>query len=90
MRWRGSVTEAPLAKNVTAKTGALTNVSNLAGFVTTQSGTRVPFVIFANMLTYPDQIREQLKYHRIAKPSLKYERFILEKIYSEQVMGRDF
>ncbi|MCR5536257.1 MAG: D-alanyl-D-alanine carboxypeptidase/D-alanyl-D-alanine-endopeptidase [Succinivibrio sp.] len=88
MRWRGSVREAPLAKNVTAKTGSLTNVSNLAGFVTTQSGVRVPFVIFANMLTHPEQIREQLKYHRIAKPSLKYERYVLEQIYAEQGLTR--
>lgn len=90
LKWRGSVREAPLAKNVTAKTGALQNVSNLAGLVTTKSGVRVPFVVFSNSLSYPENIRDQVRFHRIAQPSLKYERYVLENIYNEKVMGRDF
>ncbi|MBO6258715.1 MAG: D-alanyl-D-alanine carboxypeptidase/D-alanyl-D-alanine-endopeptidase [Succinivibrio sp.] len=90
LKWRGSVREAPLAKNVTAKTGALQNVSNLAGLVTTRSGVRVPFVVFSNSLSYPEKIRDQVRFHRIAQPSLKYERYVLENIYNEKVMGRDF
>lgn len=90
LQWRGSVHEKPLAKNVTAKTGALTNISNLAGVLTTKSGVRVPFVIFTNAISLPQRQRDAVKYHRMASPTLRYERYVLERIYDEQAMGRDF
>lgn len=80
---RGSVQNPPLVKNVTAKTGTLQNVSNLAGFMTTASGKRKAFVLMANGLTFPPNIRQALKAHRIASPHYKFERQILEQIYRE-------
>lgn len=80
---RGSVQNPPLVKNVTAKTGTLQNVSNLAGFITTASGKRKAFVLMANGLTFPPRIRQELKAHRIASPHYKFERQILEQIYHE-------
>lgn len=90
LRWRASTYEAPLNGNVQAKTGSLTNVSNLAGFITTQSGARVPFVVFSNSLTYDERTRDRVKYRRIASPHYRYERYLLENIYYEKVFGRDF
>lgn len=90
LQWRGSVHQAPLANNVIAKTGTLTNISNLAGVLTTKSGKRVPFVFFTNGISLPQRQREAVMYHRIASPTLGYERYVLEQIYNEKVMGRDF
>ena len=80
---RGSVQNPPLVKNVTAKTGTLQNVSNLAGFITTASGKRKAFVLMTNGLTFPPSVRQALKAHRIASPHYKFERQILEQIYRE-------
>ena len=81
---RGSVQNKPLVRNVTAKTGTLQNVSNLAGFMTTASGKRKAFVLMANGLTFPPNIRSLLKAHKIASPHYKFERAILEQIYYER------
>ncbi len=78
---RGSVQMPPLVKNVTAKTGTLQNVSNLAGFMTTASGQRKAFVVMVNGLTFPPKIREALKAKRIASPHYRFERAVLEEIY---------
>ncbi|MDY6322758.1 MAG: D-alanyl-D-alanine carboxypeptidase/D-alanyl-D-alanine-endopeptidase [Succinivibrio sp.] len=90
MHWRGSVNQPPLKGNVTAKTGSLTNTSNLAGFLTTKSGARVPFVIFSNNISLPQRQRDAVKYHRMASPTLGFERYVLEQIFNEKVMGMDF
>ncbi len=90
LHWRGSTINKPLAHNVIAKTGTLQNVSNLAGFVRTKSGQLSPFVIFTNAITYSQKIRDQVKYRRIASPHYAYERYLLENIYDEKAMGRDF
>lgn len=81
---RGSVQMPPLVKNVTAKTGTLQNVSNLAGFMKTASGQRKAFVVMVNGLTFPPKIRQALKAKRIASPHYKFERAVLEQIYREQ------
>lgn len=90
LHWRASTKNPPLGKNVAAKTGSLQNVSNLMGFMRTKSGTRVPFVFYTNSLSYDQKTRDLVKYHKIASPHLGYERYILEQIYDEKVMGRDF
>lgn len=81
---RGSVQMPPLVKNVTAKTGTLQNVSNLAGFMTTASGQRKAFVVMENGLTFPPKIRAALKAKKIASPHYRFERAVLEQIYHEQ------
>ncbi len=88
MQWRASTVNPPLKEHVIAKTGTLQNVSNLAGFVVTQSGGLAPFVLFENSITYSQRVRDQVKAHRIASPHLGYERYVLEKIYNEQAVER--
>ena len=90
LHWRASTKNPPLAKNVTAKTGTLANVSNLMGFMTTKSGRRVPFVMYTNAISFDQKTRDLVKYHRIASPHLGHERYILENIYNEKTMGQDF
>lgn len=45
---RGSLTQAPLANNLIAKTGALKGVYNLAGFMQNAKGEQIAFVQFIN------------------------------------------
>lgn len=45
---RGGLIQAPLVKNVIAKTGSLKGVYNLAGFMTNARGEKVAFVQFIN------------------------------------------
>ena len=90
LHWRASTKNPPLAKNVTAKTGTLANVSNLMGFMTTKSGKRIPFVMYTNAISFDQKTRDLVKYHRIASPHLGHERYILENIYNEKTMGQDF
>lgn len=90
LHWRGSTRNPPLAKNVTAKTGTIQNVSNLMGFMKTKNGVRIPFVFYTNSISYDQKTRDLVKYHRIASPHLGYERYVLEKIYDEKIMGKDF
>lgn len=90
LHWRASTRNPPLAKNVTAKTGTLANVSNLMGFMHTKSGKRVPFVVYTNSISFDQKTRDLVKYHRIASPHLGHERYILEQIYDEKTMGIDF
>ena len=90
LHWRASTRNPPLAKNVTAKTGTIQNVSNLMGFMHTKSGKRIPFVFYTNSISYNQKTRDLVKYHKIASPHLRYERYVLEQIYDEKIMGKDF
>ncbi len=90
LHWRASTINPPLKLNVIAKTGTLQNVSNLAGFIRSKSGSLLPFVMFTNAITYTERMRDQVRFKRTASPHLAYERYVLEHIYNEEVMGRDF
>ena len=90
LHWRASTKNPPLGKNVAAKTGTLQNVSNLMGFMRTKSGVRVPFVFYTNSISFDQRTRDLVKYHKIASPHLGYERYVLEQIFDEKVMGKDF
>ena len=83
---RGSVMKPPLLKNVTAKTGTLNGVSNLAGFMTSKNGKLIPFVYFMNNLSYDDVTKRKLATKKIAKPHYAHERRILEAIYNEETV----
>lgn len=83
---RGSVMKPPLLKNVTAKTGTLNGVSNLAGFITTNTGKLVPFVYFVNNLSYDEKTRQKIEAHSIAKPHYPHEKMVLESIYNEEII----
>ena len=47
-------------------------------------------MIFTNAISLPPKQRDAVKYHRMANPALGFERYVLEQIYQEKVMGRDF
>ncbi|WP_051621704.1 D-alanyl-D-alanine carboxypeptidase/D-alanyl-D-alanine-endopeptidase [Ruminobacter sp. RM87] len=81
---RGSLMKAPLLKNVTAKTGTLDGVSNLAGFLKDNKGRTVPFVYFMNNLSYDEKTRQMIHAKRISKPHYPHERMILEAIYNDR------
>ena len=89
MRYRASARDKPLAGRVIAKTGTLQNVSNLAGFVRSRSGTLVPFVIFTNAITYDQRTRDRVKHRRMTSPHYGYEKHVLLSIYNgEPVTAR--
>src|SRR5574344_1906330 len=75
---------------VADETGTLQNVSNLMGFMRTKSGVRVPFVFYTNSISFDQRTRDLVKYHKIASPHLGYERYVLEQIFDEKVMRKDF
>lgn len=84
LHWRASSFDAPLKEHVIAKTGTLQNVSNLAGFVKSKSGSLIPFVMFTNSISYDQRTRDKVKYRRMASPHYKYEKHVLLTIYNEQ------
>ncbi len=55
LQYRGGLHEAGLDGKVSAKTGSLQGVYNLAGFITTSSGARVAFVQFLSGYAVPPQ-----------------------------------
>ena len=50
LQYRGGFTEAGVNGKVSAKTGSLKGVYNLAGFMTTANGQKVAFVQFISAL----------------------------------------
>ena len=46
--------------------------------------------MFNNSITYSERTRDMVKYRRAPSPHYAYERYVLENIYHERVMGRDF
>lgn len=84
MRFRKSVVNYPLQFNVIAKTGTIHNVKNLAGFVKSEKGNLIPFVIFTNGLS-PD--KSELKYiseNKTLWPNFEFEKRVLQYLYMEQ------
>ncbi len=55
LRYRGGLHEAGVNGKVSAKTGALQGVYNLAGFITTASGQRMAFVQFLSGYAVPPE-----------------------------------
>lgn len=55
LQYRGGLHEAGLDGKVSAKTGSLQGVYNLAGFITTSSGARVAFVQFLSGYAVPPE-----------------------------------
>lgn len=84
LNYRASTINEPLKTNVIAKTGSLQNVYNLAGFVRSAHGNLIPFVIFANSVSYDERTRDKVKYRHMPSPHYAYERYLLEKIYNEE------
>lgn len=53
LQYRGGLTEAGVNGKLSAKTGSLQGVYNLAGFLTTASGQRIAFVQFISAYAVP-------------------------------------
>ncbi|WP_192457683.1 serine-type D-Ala-D-Ala carboxypeptidase [Musicola keenii] len=76
LRYRGGLHEAGLDGKVSAKTGALQGVYNLAGFITTASGQRLAFVQYLSGYAVPP---EDQKERRI--PLVRFETHLYKDIY---------
>ncbi|TNH06276.1 serine-type D-Ala-D-Ala carboxypeptidase [Testudinibacter sp. TR-2022] len=73
---RGSMGEAPLAKNLIAKTGALKGVYNLAGFMQNAKGERIAFVQFINGYSTGD-----LESRTKRSPLVNFEKGVFNALY---------
>ncbi|WP_253461208.1 serine-type D-Ala-D-Ala carboxypeptidase [Erwinia persicina] len=76
LRYRGGLHEAGVDGKVSAKTGSLQGVYNLAGFITTASGKRVAFVQYLSGYAVPPQ---NFKQRRI--PLVRFESRLYKDIY---------
>ncbi len=78
LRYRGGLDEAGVNGKVSAKTGALQGVYNLAGFITTASGQRVAFVQFISAYAVPP------KEHRSRRvPLVRFESRLYKDLYQQ-------
>ncbi|WP_455811564.1 serine-type D-Ala-D-Ala carboxypeptidase [Pseudomonas graminis] len=76
LRYRGGLHEAGVDGKVSAKTGSLQGVYNLAGFMTTASGQRVAFVQFLSGYAVPPEDQRQ---RRI--PLVRFESRLYKDVY---------
>ncbi len=76
LRYRGGLHEAGVDGKVSAKTGSLQGVYNLAGFMTTASGQRVAFVQYLSGYAVPPQDQKQ---RRI--PLVRFESRLYKDVY---------
>lgn len=74
--YRGSLHEAGVTGKVSAKTGALQGVYNLAGFITTASGQRMAFVQFLSGYAVPPEAQRNRRV-----PLLRFESRLYKDIY---------
>lgn len=76
LRYRGGLHEAGVDGKVSAKTGALQGVYNLAGFITTASGQRLVFVQYLSGYAVPPE--DQKRQHA---PLVRFESRLYRDIY---------
>lgn len=76
LRYRGSLHEAGVNGKVSAKTGALQGVYNLAGFITTASGQRMAFVQFLSGYAVPPEDQRNRR-----APLVRFESRLYRDIY---------
>ena len=86
LKYRPSVRDKKLKGVVIAKTGSLQNVSNLAGFIKSKSNQLIPFVIFENSLTYPQELREEINQLKKKSPHYAFEKSVITDIYNEKAI----
>lgn len=75
---RGSMITPPLTQNISAKTGALKGVYNLAGFITNAKGQRVAFVQFIN-----GYATGELENKTQRAPLVRFENTLYNQIFRE-------
>lgn len=83
LRYRRSVQSATLKGKVTAKTGTISHVQNLAGFIDTHTGQRKAFVLLQNGLSISPQHEKNIAAGQGEWPARRFEREWLEA----QVLG---
>ncbi len=76
LRYRGGLHEAGVDGRVSAKTGALQGVYNLAGFITTASGQRLAFVQYLLGYAVPPEDQKQRRV-----PLVRFESRLYRDIY---------
>ena len=78
LRYRGGLDEAGVNGKVSAKTGALQGVYNLAGFITTASGEKVAFIQFISAYAVP-----QSQYNSRRVPLVRFESRLYRDLYQK-------
>lgn len=78
LRYRGGLDEAGVNGKVSAKTGALQGVYNLAGFITTASGQKVAFVQYISAYAVP---QNQQRTRRV--PLVRFESRLYKDLYQK-------
>lgn len=88
LRHRRSVVNPPLKGQITAKTGTIAHVQNLAGFVDTRSGARKAFVLLQNGLSVSPEHGRQLARGEGEWPARRFERQWLEAVVTDGTIAR--
>lgn len=78
LQYRGGLHEAGVDGKLSAKTGSLQGVYNLAGFLTTASGSRVAFVQYLSGYAVPPQ---DMRTRRV--PLVRYESRVYRDLYQQ-------
>ncbi|MBO1518523.1 D-alanyl-D-alanine carboxypeptidase/D-alanyl-D-alanine-endopeptidase [Oceanisphaera sp. DM8] len=84
LRYRRSVQGATLKGKIIAKTGTISHVQNLAGFIDTHTGQRKAFVLLQNGLSISPQHEKDIAAGKGEWPARRFEREWLET----QVLGQ--
>lgn len=84
LRFRRSVVEYPLKNNVVAKTGTIRNVKNLAGYVKSNKGNFIPFVIYTNGLSPDKSEIVYMNKNKTMWPNFEFEKRVLRYLYEEK------
>ncbi|MDP5292767.1 D-alanyl-D-alanine carboxypeptidase/D-alanyl-D-alanine-endopeptidase [Oceanimonas sp. CHS3-5] len=80
LRYRKSVLSPALKGKVTAKTGTIAHVQNLAGFIDTESGERKAFVLLQNGLSLSPEQADAMAEGELEWPARRFERDWLEGV----------
>ncbi|WP_107851658.1 D-alanyl-D-alanine carboxypeptidase/D-alanyl-D-alanine endopeptidase [Oceanimonas marisflavi] len=80
LRYRKSVLSPTLKGRITAKTGTIAHVQNLAGFIDTGNGERKAFVLLQNGLSISPEQAEDMADGKLEWPARRFEQAWLEGI----------
>lgn len=84
LRARRSVVQYPLKGNVVAKTGTIRNVRNLAGYVKSDKGNFIPFVVYTTGFSPDAEEVNYMNNNKTLWPNFEFEKRVLSYLYEEK------
>ena len=84
LRARRSVVQYPLKGNVVAKTGTIRNVRNLAGYVKSDKGKFIPFVVYTTGFSPDAEEVNYMNNNKTLWPNFEFEKRVLSYLYEEK------